>query len=503
MSIDTEYGNNPNQKSSRLAEVINPKRLPEAGFQSYEELKNNAVGQKAAFLAGEIVNPKLEHPKFRDVSRMDKGILALAEAAEKVDSIETDPERASIIRFSLEFRMAEMEYVKMLAQLEFLCQEGGDTPEIAELAEEVRALNESLYGKPNPEIVNAALNTVWANLDSKNYTLSAKKIYDELKDGFTWGGKRMAPLLQPEYKDALPDFDDESIAWAGEHILERNADIEALIYELWESKKEEFGPDYVCGPDDIVEAFEQVLGLMDPEGKSGVRIIKDPEATALSWESPLMAVKIGGKRAPIASHEVLFQKVLHELKIHGGRAISGLKTSIPVLGTGLFTNTPRPDYLTFEEGFATTVEEAVSAVDPKWDGTKLGHYLSITMAQNGGDFRSVFETSWRYRLLMKVNSGQEVTDEMIAKEQAMTYTACVRVFRGNQTNIQELAPGVKPMTFNKDLAYLEGRVIAMRHIADLHQNQDSEGLDRLFKAKYDPTNPVQNKLVANEFALAA
>ena len=501
--MSTEHENNPNQKSSRLAEVINPQKLPEAGFQSYEELKNNSVSQKTAFLAGDIVNPKLEHSKFQDVSHMDKGILTLAEAAEKVDNIESDPERAAVIRFSLEFRMAEMEYVKMLARLEFLCQEGGDTSEIAELAEEVRALNESLYGKPSPEIVNAALNAVWTNLDSKNYTLSAKKIYDELKYGFDWGDRQIGPMSQPEYKDTLPDFNDESIDWAGEYILEQNADIQTLIYEFWESKKEEFGPDYTCGPDDIVEAFEQVLALMDPEGESGVRIILDPEATALSWESPLMAVKIGGKRAPIASHEVLFQKVLHELKIHGGRAISGLKTSIPVLGTGLFTNTSRPDYLTFEEGFATTVEEAVSEADPKWDGTKLGHYLSITMAQNGGDFRSVFETSWRYRLLMKVNSGQEVTDEMIAKEQATTYTACVRVFRGNQTNIQELAPDVKPMTFNKDLAYLEGRVIAMRHIADLHQNQDIEGLDRLFKAKYDPTNAVQNELVTKEFALAA
>lgn len=321
--------------------------------------------------------------------------------------------------------------------------------------------------------------------------------------GLMGGGRSIAPLPRPEYPSNLPDFHDESLSWAGEHILEKNADIEQLIYSFWHDKKNEFGSEYTCGPEDIVEAFEQVLALMDPEGKSGVSIILDPEATALSWESPLMAVKVGGKRAPITSHKVLFQKVLHELKTHGGRAISGLKTSLPVLGTGLFTNTRRPDYLTFEEGFATTIEEAVSGSDPKWDGSKLGHYLSITMAQNGGDFRSVFETSWRYRLLMKVGSGQEVTDEMIAREKAITYTACVRVFRGNQTNIQELVPGITPMTFNKDLAYLEGRVIAMRHIAKLHRNQDIEGLDRLFKAKYDPTNPTQNALVINEFPVAA
>ena len=291
-----EHENQINQKSSRLAEIINPRRLPEAGFQSYEELKSNAVGQKAVFLAGEVVNPRLEHTRFHEVSRMDEGILALAKAAEKVESIELDPERADVIRYSLEFRMAEMEYVKMLARLEYLCQEGGDQAEITELAEEVRELNESLYGKPDPEIVNAALNTVWANLDSKGYTLSARKIYDELRNGFTWGdNKQIAPMLQPEYRSALPDFDDESIRWAGEYILEQNGDIEALIHEFWEAKKDEFGSDYVCRPEDIVEAFEQVLDLMDPKGASGVRIILDPDATALSWESPFMAVKVGGK----------------------------------------------------------------------------------------------------------------------------------------------------------------------------------------------------------------
>lgn len=487
------------QKSSRLAEIINPRRLPEAGFQSYEELKNNAISQKASFLAGEIVNPRLEHPKFQDLSRMDRGILALAEAAEKVDQIESDPDRAAIVRYSLEFRMAEMEYVKMLARLEFLCREDGEKSEIVELAEEIRALNESLYGKPDPEIVNAALNAVWANLDSKNYTLSARKIYDELKVGFYWGDKHIEPMLQPEHLGELPDFDDESINWAGEYILEQNADIEALIYEFWSAKQEERGDDYACNPEDIVEAFEQVLALMDPAGKSGVQILLDPEATALSWESPLMAVKVGGKRAAITSREVLFQKVLHELKVHGGRTISGLQTSLPVLGTGLFTNTPRPDYLTFEEGFATTVEEAVSDAEPKWDGVKVGHYISITLAQDGADFRSVFETTWRYRLLMKVGSGQEVTEDIVAKEQASSYTACVRVFRGTQTDIQDVVPDVRPLTFNKDLAYLEGRVLAMKHIASLHQARDTEGLDRLFKAKYDPTNAVQNRLVIAEF----
>lgn len=52
-----------------------------------------------------------------------------------------------------------------------------------------------------------------------------------------------------------------------------------------------------------------------------------------------------------------------------------------------------------------------------------------------------------------------------------------------------------PLTFNKDLAYLEGRVLAMRHLEDLYARQDVEGVARLFAGKYDPTNPEQQELM--------
>lgn len=56
-------------------------------------------------------------------------------------------------------------------------------------------------------------------------------------------------------------------------------------------------------------------------------------------------------------------------------------------------------------------------------------------------------------------------------------------------------PGAVPLTFNKDLAYLEGRVLAMRHLEYLYAGQDVEGVVRLFSGKYDPTNPEQQELM--------
>ncbi|MBC7746538.1 DUF1704 domain-containing protein [Pedobacter sp.] len=487
-------------KTSRLAEIINPLNLPEAGFQSYEEFKNDAVGQKEQFLNGDIVNPHLDYPKFKDPSGMDKGILRLFDTIEQVDRYTSNLEHAQVIKSSLEFRAAEMEFVKLLARLDFAVNEGVDEADIRELAEEARVLNERLYSTPKVEIVAAALNEVWTNLESKSLSDSAQKIYDELMNGFSWNEKEIAPLPYASNSEIrLPSFNDASLAWAGEHILEANADIRALINEFWQSKIDELGEDYVCPPADIVEALEKALLLLDPNNESGVRVLLDQDATALSWESPLMAVKVGAKRAPIKTEEDLFEKVLHELRVHGGRAISGLKSSLPVLGTGLYTETERPDYLTFEEGLATTVEEVVSSKEPKWDGIKIGHYLNIALAKDGRDFRSVFETSWRYRLLMGLKDDAEVTDEMIKKSQASAYTGCIRIFRGTQTDLSD-SFDIAPMTFNKDLAYLEGRVLAMGHLAELYSNNDTEGLDRLFLAKYDPTNPVQDAIVRTVFA---
>ena len=61
--------------------------------------------------------------------------------------------------------------------------------------------------------------------------------------------------------------------------------------------------------------------------------------------------------------------------------------------------------------------------------------------------------------------------------------------------MSETYPDIPPLTFNKDLAYLSGRVLAMNHIAELYETRDEAGLMRLFTAKYDPTIPEQKEIV--------
>ena len=280
-----------------IEEIINPHNLPEAGFQSYTELVNNALDQREDFIAGKSRNPRFEHRRLRDMSALDKGVIALGRAREEATDREPDSVSREAIGSSLAFRMAEMEYVKLLGQLEFLHHEGGNQEELSEVQEQARQLGHELYGRPQPEIRDAALNELWNILDSKTYHPTAQVLYDELTDGFTWQGQEMPAMLRAEDGEVrLPRFEkNEALEWAGEQIIEHNADIQALVQEFWDQKVKECGEEYVCGPADIVEVFQAVINLRDPDHTSGVTVKLVENKTALSWESPEMAVVVGGK----------------------------------------------------------------------------------------------------------------------------------------------------------------------------------------------------------------
>lgn len=487
-----------NEKIAKIETLINPRHLPEAGFQSYAELTSDALDQRDDFIAGKLRNPHLTHSRLHDMARLDQGIIALGEAREAVTNFEHNDVFRKATTSSLDFRIAEMEYVKLLGRLEFLWHEGMSGEDLGEVREQARLVGHELYGRPDPEIRDAALNELWSMLDAKAYHPTAQVLYDELTHGFTWQGQDMPALMRAEDSEArLPRFDqNEALEWAGEQIIEQNADIQALIDAIWEEKVAERGEGYACHPEDIVEVFQRVIDMRDPSRESGVTVRLVEGKTSLSWESPEMAVLVGSRRAPIANKDELFRKVLHEFGVHGQRSVNGLKTELPVLGTGLFTDTERPDYLTFEEGLATTVEEMIGDTAPQWTAGKMGHYINISLAEQGADFRTVFETAWRYRLLSKLADNVEVTDEMVAKEKKATYGACVRIFRGTQPDMAEQAGGaVAPLTYNKDLAYLEGRVLAMRYLEELYNQRNTDGVARLFAGKYDPTNSTHHNLV--------
>lgn len=497
----SEIGKNSeaSQELSRIQELLHPRNNPEVAFQSYGEFLSDSVGQKKPFLDGETRNPILTYAKQLNLSDMDKGIIRLAELADSIENV-VDGEAFETIRSSLEYRMDEMHFVKVMARFREVAQRG-DADAVRELAVEAKELSESLYGKPDPEVRDGALNMIWGNVDNKNFSGKAAQLRDDLVHGFVSAeGFSVSPMRRADNLDArLPDFDEymPAIRWTEEHYRTNNDDIKQIVDNFWNDKVAENGEDYVCGPDDIVEAFGQVIASRDPEGLSGVGVVLKEGATALSWETPLMAVQVGSKRKPIESPRALFASIAHEFGHHGQKAINGFKTGLPSLGAGLFTGgDSRSEYLTFEEGFATIVEQAIKGDKLEWSSANFNNYLAVSFASEGDDFRTVFEKVWRYNLLYKANEGDSISDEEIQKARSSAYGSCIRVFRGAPMQGQEAGGQSFYVTFNKDLAYLNGRIKVLPFLRQAYQLSDESILDRAYMGKYDPTDPVQANIAS-------
>lgn len=73
-----------------------------------------------------------------------------------------------------------------------------------------------------------------------------------------------------------------ALDWAGEHVLEKNADIKAAVDEFWQEKSQAHDGEYACSPRDMYEIFEIVNNMRDPRHQSGVGAIFDEDATLLS-----------------------------------------------------------------------------------------------------------------------------------------------------------------------------------------------------------------------------
>lgn len=477
------------------AELLQPEILPEAGFQSYEELKNNGLQLTYSFIRGIENNPDLHHPNLEETNRLEQGITNLNDAIKTVNQLESDNKKADIIATSLRFRADEMEYVKKLAELDDAIDNNLGESHVSDLLESTRELGHTLYGDIDPNVLEGVYNTIWNDIDSKDFHPSAIPIYNQLTNGFNWDGTFVRGLERPNTKTTLPDFNDPSLDWTGETILAAHPDEVKIVKDFWREKTILFGHKYSANTENMADAFKRVLKQFDDPENPVIDVVVDPNSNSLSWETSMMAIKVGANRAPITSEDQLLKKVAHELLVHGGRAINGLKSDLPVLGTGLYTETDRPDYLTFEEGLATTLEESIGTDQPSWNASMLAPYVNVALVNNGADFRSAFETSWRWRLLMSLKSGEAVTTEAVLREKVATYNAALRVFRGTPTAMQDKYPGAKVLTYNKDLSYLNGRVIVMNYLKDLHENNDSESLLNLLSAKFDPTVPEQAEIV--------
>lgn len=501
-----------NIEEKRLSDILHPRNSPAMAFQAYEMLggeedveksaeQSDREMQKSEFILGNLVNPNIKYPKL-DTSILDKKINELSDMLYAVHS-KCETNVFYTIWDTAKYRMEEMYLLKGYYNFINNYSDMSDADINLSVAE-IQSQNEHIYGKPEQQTTDSIIGEIWSQIDSKNLVGKSIAIKRELEFGNTINvaGKEITVTALKRNHDSyrLPQIPEDVFKSLGEKLETDNEDIFCLVNDYWnEVVQMRSAEERVFTPSDMLELFKTVHKMRDPDNTSGISVVMDSEATGLSWDSSTMSIKIGGKRKSIDNTDTMIAKIMHEYVVHAGRCISGLQTDLPTLGTGLFSEHTDAwtDYLTFEEGLASICEAAVLKNNEIWKPLNIEKPLAIALAYEGKDFRQIYETLWRVRILMAVKDGVEPTDKQIALAQRNSYDSTLRVFRGTPTEMPRVDVDGNPrvLTLNKDLAYLKGRLIVADFLQDNIDN--SKMLDLIFKAKFDPTDEYQMNLVAD------
>lgn len=463
-----------------------PELPSEMGFQAYELFGGDGEyreQQKVAFLAGEIRNPVLDYPLLDE--RKLAGHLHNMESVFDVSTQYDHPELGGVLWDSASYRTAEMYFLLQAKRMNALSDKP-DSNEFGVEATRYQQLNEELYGRPTPETHAKVLGEVLAQAGGHALGKNAQKIYDEFV-------QREGIDDVTKYAERLPQGLPEKLANLREVLYEQFADVIRIVNNYWNDTVLARGDETPAySVEDMKRVFELVNEHYDSNGESGITVVIDPNASALSWDTPTRSIRIGGKRASITSPTEMAAKVVHEYGVHAVRTINGDKYEIPGFGTGMYSDADveeRSDYLTFEEGFASLCEMAMDNSFSKWKPVHISHYMALGEAYKGRDFRDAYEQTWRARALMSIDSKGNISDKAIETAQKQAYVSCVRVFRGTPTQLEN-GP---ILTFNKDLAYLNGKLDALKYLEQVAG--DKAAIARLFSGKFDPNNHLQNNIV--------
>lgn len=473
-----------------------PEAPKEMGFQSYELLAGDTAERKLqqeAFLSDNVRNPDLDYPHL-DENDLDQGIRNLEAYLEQALQHE-DPLAADALYDSASYRLAEIYWLKEAARLNRLAQTAPDSDEFKLSAKRYQEANEQLYGTPEKETIEKVYGEVIAQAQSKNLHPSAQKIYDELVNGTTVtiaDEEIEVPGIGEDHPDRLPGNLSERLASLREFLKEEFKDVFEIVDQYWDeeaSLDEDGNKQFTV--DDMKALFERVHTLRDPNNDSGISVVIHPGSSQLAWDTPSTSIRIGESRAPITSKTDMVAKIIHEYGVHGLRAVNGQKSDLDVMKSGMYSDADegeRSDYLTFEEGFASLAEMAIDDSFSQWKPLHVSRYLVAASKYQGADFRQAFEQNWRARLLMSIGDGKEVTEALVNKERKQAHLSTVRLLRGTPTNLTD-GP---TLTFNKDLAYLSGKLDGLKYIDQA--GDDAEAYAWLLKGKFDPNNQRQAEL---------
>lgn len=453
------------------------------GLQTYEYFVGGEDREERLrqFVDEEVVELNLEYPLLES-SEIDEHISNLSSLIQENDTGGSA---------TVEFRLAE-------AYMLMACRQIGELQNPSqEIIDRFQEINESIYGMPDSVVVEQILASLWGQINSKRGGV-ADSLIEELEKGTIFTAKNGESVAIPRLpkskelgKDSLPTLTEEARQWIDETLTEEYAPVSDVFDEYYRSEIEP-REDKSILPVDILEMFKRGVSVQELDG---VAIEVDQNATTLSWSSIDSAVVVGMKRKPLTNVKEALGVFIHEVGVHGRRHISGKELDDESLANGLFTEANEgevPDYLTFEEGLAGTLQTVSQGAVEKWGLPSVALYLNVAFANMGWSPRQVQEVMTKVRVVLGTSeSDSQIPDDLVEKSRKTTLTGVVRVFRGTPSSKGYKTSEGITLHYAKDRAYMAGKIKViplLNEIASLPEPERTNAWNRLFVGKYDPTN---------------
>ena len=468
-----------------IIDVSNPEfiRSPEIsmGLQTYEYFAGGKERPEIIerFIDGESTELRLDYPR-----------LLLPEIDDHISNLTSLVPEGHTGSASVEFRLAEAYFLKASQQINTL-----DYPS-QQIVDHFQEINESIYGKPDKAVVDQMLSRLWGQIESKRGGVSDDLIND-LKEGWVFTSSNGEVINIPALpnptdtiQEPLPTLSQEAKEWIYGELSKEYASVKE-VFEKYYQAEIEARDDKSITPEDVVAMFRSGIQAMHLHE---IDVVEDQNTTALSWSSTDGVVVVGMKRKNLSSVDEVLGVFVHEVGVHGRRYASGKKLGDDSLANGLFTEANDdevPDYLTFEEGLAGTLQKIMQGGEEEWGIASMALYLNIAFAHMGWTPRQVQEVMTKVRLVLGSSKEDGPNDDLINRSKRTTATGVVRVFRGTPTDKHFKTSKGVTLHYAKDLAYASGKIKViplLNKIASLPEPDRTELWDRLFLGKFDPTN---------------
>lgn len=493
---------------TELLARLRPDVTPAMGLQAYEFLddpRQCRTDTENAFYRDEIRNPDLEYPLI-DRRKLGHAIRSLQVIMDGSESI-TDDDMSDAVYSSAAYRMAEAYHLIELDRLDRVSRDSFGTEKHRLHSERAQEANEQLYGRPDDDLSSMVVNEIYARAQEKPLHKSVQKILNQLENGTRISLKngtrpRIGKLVRSE-GERLPQNISEILDELKNVLEQKFPDVFETVKSYWDEivvprTSMEYNTTRAFNREDMKVIFEAIHAIYDPNNESGIKIVFEQGSTQLAWDTPSMSIKIGTERKTIDDVDEMIGKVIHEYG-HALKAVNGLKSSFPLLGTGMYTLSSEGktvDYLTSEEGFLSLCEMAVRGGSFSWEPEHISRYLADICSYQGMDFRQAYEIVWRARVVLAAKPGEEATEEMIAAHKRQARISVRRLRRGTPTD--HAYPG-SVVTYNKDLAYLPGKMTILQYLSE--HGTGREVIDELFEGKFAPMDEQQLRIKRKTEAL--